>query len=300
MRQGLRFRVAPAEDGARLDAYLRARLPDLPPRSVRYAIEAGQAVVSGRKAPKGLILREGEEVLLREVPEDADWLPAPGDVPGARVLFADAHVAVFDKPPGVHVEPHRPREAGTLAGYLRHRYPDVVLLSRSPGLTLLTRLDFPTSGAVPAALTREAFAFLLAEREEGMIRKDYLCRVVGALDGPLSIDFRIDARGGETVRVRRDAREKDERLWTAATPVRRIGPDTLVSVRIRRGKRHQIRAHLAAAGFPISGDRLYGGEAGRSGPGRLLLHAAEVTFRHPSGKGLLTVRSPLPPEFEVT
>jgi 23S rRNA pseudouridine1911/1915/1917 synthase len=200
----------------------------------------------------------------------------------------------------VHTEPQRPREAGTLAGVLRHLYPGVVAISKEPGLTLLTRLDYSTSGAVPAALTAEAFAFLAREREQGRIAKTYLCLVAGRLDREMSLSFLLEAAGGERVRVRPDRREEDPLYWTSVSPVRFAGERTLVRAVIAKGKRHQIRAHLAAAGFPIVGDRRYGTVPPEGpGAGRLMLHAEEVRFTHPATGGTLRVVAPLPPEFEV-
>jgi 23S rRNA-/tRNA-specific pseudouridylate synthase len=100
------------------------------------------------------------------------------------------------------------------------------------------------------------------------------------------------------VRVRPESREPDPRYWTAVDPVRVTGSRTIVRAVISKGKRHQIRAHLAAAGFPIVGDRRYSAVP-PEGPGktRLMLHAAEVRFAHPSKKGTLRVESPTPAEF---
>jgi 23S rRNA pseudouridine1911/1915/1917 synthase len=225
-------------------------------------------------------------------------MPEPGDLPGAAVLFADDVVAVLDKPPDVHTEAHRPGERGTLAGYLRYRFPSVEQISSMPGLTLLTRLDYTTSGVVPAALTPEALDFFSREREKGEIRKAYYCLVSGRFDEGRTLSFRIDAEGGETVRVRTEDRDPDPSRWTTVTPVRREGSVTFLRAEISRGKRHQIRAHLAAAGFPVVGDRKYGAVppegAGRT---RLMLHAADVNFLHPKSGERMTVVSPLPEEF---
>src|SRR3990172_9421302 len=121
MREGIALRVEETESGTRLDRFLRARLPGVPSRSVRFAIGAGEVRVDGEKGGKG------------------------------RPLFTG--------------------EKGTLAGYLLRMFPFVAELSGSPGLTLLTRLDYATSGAIPAALTPEALDFLSRAREEGEIRK---------------------------------------------------------------------------------------------------------------------------------
>lgn len=300
MREEIILTVEDRESGTRLDRFLRARLPGLPSRSVRFAIEAGEVRVGGRKGRKGQSLAPGQEVTVLRIAEEQDWMPAPGDLPGASVLFADDWVAVLEKPPDVHSEPHRPGERGTLAGYLRWKYPHVTTLSSLPGLTLLTRLDYATSGAVPAALTKEALDFLSREREKGNIRKTYYCLVTGSIEKEMTLSYRIDAEGGETVRVRTELRDPDPVRWTTISPVRGDGSMTLVRAEISRGKRHQIRAHLAAAGFPVVGDRRYKAVPPR-GPGkeRLMLHAAEVAFFHPGKRERMTVVSPVPEDFGV-
>jgi RluA family pseudouridine synthase len=296
--EGMSLTVEEKEDGTRLDRFLRTRFPDLPSRSVRFAIEAGEVKVEGARGRKGRLLSAGERVVVRRIAEASDWMPEPGDLPGASVLFADDVVAVLEKPPDVHTEPHRPGERGTLAGYLRWKFPIVAGFSSLPCLTLLTRLDYATSGAVPAALTKEALDFLSRERERGEIRKTYFCLVTGCLDERRTLSCRIDTEGGETVRVRTEARDPDPRRWTTVTPVRGDGTHTLVRAEISRGKRHQIRAHLAAAGFPVVGDRRYSAVPQEGAGGRrLMLHAAEVAFLHPATKNRVIVVSPLPAEY---
>ncbi len=296
--EGVLLRVDAPGDGLRLDRFLRLALPGLPPRSIEYAIASGEVSVGGAAAVKGRSVRRGEDVLVRRIPEEADWLPEAGELPGGSVLYEDGSVTVLDKPAGVHTEPHRPREAGTLAGHLLRLHPGVAGFSRAPGLSLLARLDFAVSGAVPAALSADAFGFLLREREAGRMRKVYVCLVLGRVASETTVSFAIEARGGEKVRVRTDRREPDPRYWTVVSPVRSAGRMTLVRAAIAKGKRHQVRAHLAAAGFPIIGDGLYG--PGTAGGGRLMLHAAEVSFLHPARREPMSVASPLPDAFAVS
>lgn len=300
MREKIFLTVEERENGTRLDRFLRARLPGLPSRSVRFAIEAGEVRVDGRKRKKGQFLAAGQEVAVSRIAEEQDWMPVPGDLPGASILFADDEVSVLEKPPDVHTEPHRPGEGGTLAGYLRWKFPYVTTLSSLPGLTLLTRLDYATSGAVPAALTKEALDFLSREREKGEIRKTYYCLVSGSIDKEMTLSYRIDAEGGASVRVSKESRDPAPMRWTIVTPLRGDGSVTLVRAEISRGKRHQIRAHLAAAGFPVVGDRRYAAVPPEgAGKRRLMLHAAEVAFLHPGKRERMTVRSPLPEDFDV-
>ena len=300
MREEIILTVEERDNETRLDRFLRARLPGLPSRSVRFAIEAGEVRVDGRKTKKGQFLATGQEVAVSRIAEEQDWMPVPGDLPGASILFADDEVLVLEKPIDVHTEPHRPGEGGTLAGYLRWKFPCVTSFSSFPGLSLLTRLDYATSGAVPAALTKEALDFLSREREKGEIRKTYYCLVSGSIDKEMTLSYRIDAEGGESVRVSKESRDPATMRWTNVTPLRGDGSVTLVRAEISRGKRHQIRAHLAAAGFPVVGDRRYAAvpPAG-TGKRRLMLHAAEVAFLHPGTREWMTVRSPLPEDFDV-
>jgi len=295
------FTVSPKEEGNRLDRLLRDRFPAVPARSVRFALEAGAVRVNGAIGAKGRAVLAGESVAVAALAETQDWLPVPSDLPGAGYAYADDHVAVLCKPHDVHTEPQRPNETDTLAGYLLWRYPGVADISPVPGLTLLTRLDYATSGAVPAALTKAAFAFLQHEREMGNLRKSYLCLVEGEVGAVTTISFAIESEGGERVRVRTAREDPDPRRWTVVEPVRASGGRTLLRATIARGKRHQVRAHLAAAGHPIVGDRKYSAVP-LMGPGkeRLMLHAEVVTFRHPATGGPLSVTCPAPPEFLAT
>jgi 23S rRNA pseudouridine1911/1915/1917 synthase len=293
--------VPPQAAGMRLDRFLRDRFPNVPARSVKFALEAGSVRVNGEIGAKGRYLGDGDTVTVAGIAESEDWLPVPGVLPGTSVAFGDSHVAVLCKPCDVHTEPQRPNEPGTLAGFLRTLYPHVAGIAPVPGLTLLTRLDYATSGAVPAALSARAFTFLQKEREMGRIEKRYLCLVEGELTASMSLAWRIDAEGGKTVRVRLDRQDPDPGRWTFVEPVRCEGGTTLLRATITRGKRHQIRAHMAAAHHPIVGDRRYA-TVPRDGPGkgRLMLHAERVTFRHPETGEPVSVDCAAPEEFGIT
>src|SRR5574341_1514085 len=112
MKESLTFAASHTEAGCRLDRFLRDRLASLPSRSIELAIASGDVIVGGKRSAKGRRLGSGEEVVVRKIAEAADWLPVPGDLPGASVLYDDGAVAVLDKPPGCHTEPLRPLEVG--------------------------------------------------------------------------------------------------------------------------------------------------------------------------------------------
>lgn len=299
MMEKVRFVVTASADGSRVDRFLRDVVPGASPKSIRFALEsAGVTLATGLRLRKGDALSKGDEVVVRAIPDEDDWLPVAGPVDGAVVIYEDPHLLVLDKPVRVHTEPQRPLESGTLAGHLRHLHPEVVALNPVPGLTLLSRLDFETSGAVVAALTAEGFARLSKRRAEGMMTKHYLCLVDGVVDGDRIVRHPISTEGGEMVRVRTDREEGDPSFWTGFRPLEGRDGATLLLAEISQGKRHQIRAHLASIGHPIVGDPLYGRHSGGgAGAGRMFLHAWKVIFEHPVTGEKIEVESPPPPEF---
>ncbi len=292
MISDLRLSVPQHQEGYRLDRFLRESLPSVQGRSVRLAIEGGDVSVAGRKGAKGNIVHAADLVVVRRLAEPSDWLPLPGDVSGAGVIYLDSSIAVLDKPAGVQTEPLTVNEPGTMAGYFCWRFPETLPWS-APSGPLLSRLDRETSGVILGALTETGFRYLLHERQTGGIAKRYVCRVAGRIQYPDTFKWTIESRGGARVKVRNDMPDPQADYWTRIVPISFDGSRTVLSVGISKGKRHQIRAHLAAAGHPIIGDRIYG----EGGAERLMLHAAEVTFPHPDTGKKMTISSSIPVDF---
>jgi 23S rRNA pseudouridine1911/1915/1917 synthase len=147
--------------------------------------------------------------------------------------------------------------------------------------SLLTRLDRGTSGIVLAALHPDAGERFRREERCGMVRKSYFALVRGVLAEPLRLRFRLMTDNRERTLVR-DEEEEDATRHTLVEPLGLVpspapfGSEavSLVRVRIQRGARHQIRAHLAHAGFPLLGECLYAPPL--PGVVRLYLHHAAL------------------------
>lgn len=268
----------PSDAGSRLDFFV-ARHLSCGRRAAKRLIANGKIVVDGHIRPAHYKLFEGMEITLPEVAGEA----APGwegaDFPPAAPLVAkNRDYAVFLKPAGLHTA----RIAGGSAASLEE-----MLDGLSPPVALLSRLDRETSGLVAAAVTPDAAKRFRTLEAEGRIRKDYVALVRGTLAGPLVLRNALDTDDRKITRVLA-AHAQDPRRFTRVTPLPFPSPirdATVAAVRIERGARHQIRAHLAFAGHPIVGDFLYGGEK----PGeRLHLHHARILL-----PGLTAFRSPL-------
>lgn len=184
-----------------------------------------------------------------------------------------------------------------------------------PGL--LHRLDRDTSGIVVVARTGPAFLALRDQFESGSAVKEYRAAslAVKGLSAPqvLSIESRFAPGGPGRKKVRlvlpndgkrRMAREASPGTYlTEARIETRVeaGGDVrvLLAAVIRKGFRHQVRAHLSHLGFPIFGDALYGVPAPPEAQQRMYLHASGITLVHPSSREPLRIVSPLPVEFRA-
>jgi 23S rRNA (cytosine1962-C5)-methyltransferase len=205
-------------------------------------------------------------------------------------LFEDEHLLVVNKPAGWNTHAPSPFAGEGIYDWLRHREP------RWARLALLHRLDKETSGVLVFGKTDVANRSLTTQFARHQVRKEY--RLI--TDRPVSFRERtIESalvRAGERYLSRpphAGARKAVTRFRVLASAAGRV---ELIAEPVT-GYTHQIRAQAAAGGFPILGDRLYGGTS-PAGPGRtrLSLHAERLTLEHPATGETLRFQAPLDPE----
>lgn len=301
------------EGGVRLDAALLHAIPSTTRAFVKEAIAAGQILIetpsaSPRRVPKGLKLRGGETILVRELLEASDNLVKP--VAGAlQVEFEDEHVLAFNKPAGMPVQPLSCRETGTLMNAVVARYPECRPLGDAPLMAgALHRIDADTSGLVLVARSESAFTGLREQFSAQSVKKTYLALVEGsvAVGGTLKNDLIHDptlpfCRMIDMTNNRLTIAQRQKmRPLPAVTRFKPIAHTTveneertLLEVVIFTGVTHQIRAQLALAGMHIVNDRLYGAFAVEGQTGHCL-HALAAEFSHPASGMPVTIRTSLP------
>ena len=294
--------------GIRLDAALLHAFPSSTRAFARDAVERGDVIVNGRPAAKGLKLRGGETVFVRELLEAADNRVRPSGACPPPV-FEDDSILAFDKPACQPVQPLSCRETGTLMNAVVAHYPECREIGDSPLMAgALHRIDADTSGLVLVARTAGAFANLRAQFAAQTVRKTYLALVEGAVavGGTLENDLAhdptlpfcrmIDARRNRLTNAQR-AKLKALHAVTAFRPIGQttVGNEerTLLEVTIYTGVTHQIRAQLAMAGLHIVNDRLYGAFAVENQRGHCL-HALAAPFDHPTSGNMVEIRTPFP------
>jgi len=262
-------------------------------------IAEGRVRVDGKRAPKGAPASPGARISVDRPPPDQPE-PQP-DLP-IRIVHADAHLIVADKPAGMPSHPLKPGEKGTAANALVGRFPELLQVGPSPREGgLVHRLDTDTSGLLLAARTASAHAMLRAQFSGRTVEKGYLALAAGEIHagGEIALPLLHDPRDPRRMQAASDAAYAEEHgarpAVTRFEPVERRGGFTLLEVEIPTGVMHQIRAHLAFIGHPLAGDALYGGPD-LSGLTRHFLHAARLAFAHPDGSRA-GYESPLPAEL---
>jgi 23S rRNA pseudouridine1911/1915/1917 synthase len=275
----------------RADKALARFFPDAGRRQLSELFDDGAVRVNGKRARKGDRVAVGDTVELAREPVHGDALrPAPDpDVP-LTILVERSELIVVAKPAGIPSQPLRPGELGTVANAIAFRYPECVAIGDDPrDGGLVHRLDIGTSGALVVARTLATYHALREAFGAGQVSKHYLAITDGhpvarECDAPL-------AQRGKRVAV-----DLAEGLAAyTQIEIERTSPDhALVRCIAQTGRMHQVRAHLAHIGAPITGDTLYGGAALHGHDG-FFLHAQSIAL--PLGGDQLVVEAPLPPRF---
>jgi len=292
--------------GERLDAGLAKLVPELSRARVQHLLEGGRVLLDGRAPKPSTRLRGGEAVRI-EVPPPEPTDAVPQDLPLA-VLFEDAELVVLDKAPGMVVHPARGSPHSTVVNAFMHRLtgPEGAL----PRLGLAHRLDKDTSGCLAVARTERALTALQAQFKARTVEKTYLALVHGAPDDEGRLDTPYGRHPGDRKRFTGRV-AADRRAVTGWKVKERFGERAaLLEVRLETGRTHQIRVHLAEAGFPLLADAVYGGARKESrlpaadpvrvaaeAIGRQALHAWKLEFDHPRTGKRVRLEAPLPADL---
>jgi 23S rRNA pseudouridine1911/1915/1917 synthase len=296
------LRLPPEAAGLRLDQALARELPQYSRSHLQGWIEEGAVALDGRRLRAKDRVFGGEEVRI-EARLPRSGMVQPEALP-LEVVFEDRAILVINKPAGLVVHPG--------AGNARHTLQNALLaldakLAHVPRAGIVHRLDKDTSGLLMVARTLEAHAALVAELAAREVTREYLAVCTGVMTGGGTVDEPIGRH--RSLRTRMAVRADGRPAVTHYRVLERFRAHTLVRVTLETGRTHQIRVHLAHAGFPIVGDPVYGGRrrlpAGATeglrtaleGFRRQALHAERLKLAHPLSGRPLSFEAPPPKDL---
>jgi 23S rRNA pseudouridine1911/1915/1917 synthase len=279
--------------GEALVEFLARRYRHTSPEGWRARIVAGEVSVGGVAAAPELRLAAGDNVVWARPPWEEPEVPLR-----FTVLLEDEDLLAVNKPSGLPTLP-----AG---GFLEHTLLAIVRQRRRDAAPV-HRLGRATSGVVLFACSDRARSGLSEALRDRRVHKRYRALASGRVPGPFTVDAPIGPVPHAVLGTVHGASATGRVASSHVTVVEVRQDTTLVDVVIDTGRPHQIRIHLAAAGFPLAGDPLYGpggvplpGTRALPGDGGYLLHAHELRFAHPSSSAEVAVIAPPPTALDRT
>jgi 23S rRNA pseudouridine1911/1915/1917 synthase len=294
------------DHGVRVDRVLLRHLRDerVSRNQIQKWIDAGDVLVNGAPAARAAWrMQAGDALTVRFNPRPPRSRPSAESIP-LDVLYEDGDLLAINKPAGLVVHPSYKNAGGTLMNgvlALAREWP----AGSKPGL--LGRLDKYTSGVILITKRGHIHAALQRAMDARKIDKEYLA-VVWGKPAPArgSIDLALDRDPWDRRRITVTDRggqpsvTRYERLATASG-------FSLLRLRLITGRTHQIRVHLAAKGWPIVGDAVYGRKATRIAAAQTMeiarafprqaLHAWQLALTHPASGADISIVAPLPADM---
>ena len=281
----------------RLDVWLALWYPGLSRARWQALIQNGHVLVDGRHRKPRHLLSGGEQISYVIPPTEPLELE-PEAIP-LDILFEDDDLIAVNKSPGMVTHPAPGHTRGTLVHALLHHCENLAGIGGTLRPGIIHRLDKDTSGIILAAKSQVAMSHLQAQFKQRKIAKKYLAILHGS---PTPRTGKIDAPIGRKVNDR-----KKMGIWAPHSRqaishynvLEDLRVASLVEVRIKTGRTHQIRVHLASIGCPVVGDGLYGGGHSHEEPHaiRQMLHAHVLAFQHPTSETPLLLTAPVPDDM---
>jgi len=282
------------EPGARLDKYVTEHFTELSRTHIQKLIYDGYVKVNGQTAKAGLKLDSGDSLTVSLPPATPGEL-TPEEIP-LSILYENDDLLVVDKPAGMTVHPASSQASHTLVNAILSHLPKLPETGDRLRPGIVHRLDKDTSGVMLVAKTVSAYDNLTGQFKARSVAKTYLVLVRGHLspqDGAIEAPIGRDSRNRERMSVVAENQGKEAR--TDYHVIRYIEEYSLLEIRPETGRTHQIRVHLAAIGYPVVGDKVYGVKSPHLS--RQFIHALRIGIKLPSSGEYMEFTADLPQDL---
>lgn len=293
----------------RIDKYLHGRFSNYSRVVLQNTIKAGQVKVNGNIIKPSFQLTAGDEIELT-LPDLPSKEIQPEDIP-LNIIHEDDDIIIINKQPNMIVHPARGNTHGTLVNALVH-YSDNLstgLGEFRPGI--VHRLDRNTTGVMVITKNDTAQTKIAKQFENRQTKKAYLAIVQGCpeltadcINAPLG----VHPRAREKYAVRTDTGKEAITFYEVLEEFKGY---SLLKVRIKTGRTHQIRVHLSHLKHPVVADDMYGGkliypwQLANDDPAaedpvinRPALHAHTLEFKHPATEEWVKFEAPFPEDMQ--
>jgi 23S rRNA pseudouridine1911/1915/1917 synthase len=282
----------------RMDIWLHRNFPDLSRSVFARLIKQGHIRLN-----RDMIVKPSREIHPGDIleitwPIDALTPIEPQYLP-LDVIYQDDQILVINKRAGISVHPAGPFQKGTLVNGLL--YANIPLARYGAPLRpgIVHRLDRDTSGVMIVAKSDRAYLELIRMFKQREVKKMYLALVEGRWEGNAEVNIPIQ-RSERHPCLMEISRTGGKPALTEIEPICIGEQYSLLLVRPRTGRTHQIRVHLSSQGYPIAGDVRYGSWQSEKVINRQALHAFVISFPHPiSGKTMIFAAA-LPDDFRAS
>jgi len=286
------------DEFCRIDIWLHRNFPDISRSAFSKLIKQGFI-----KRNQEILYKPSGEVHPGDIieitwPIDAPQVLEPQNLP-LDVIYQDDHIIIVNKRAGTIVHPVRPFQKDTLINSLLFHGIQLSHYGAPLRPGIVHRLDRDTSGVLVVAKSDRAYLELIQMFKNRIVEKYYLALVEGQWrGGSQQVELAIQRNPKIPCRMKVSTIGGKSAL-TEIEPLGIGDAYSLLLVKPRTGRTHQIRVHLSSQGYPIMGDKFYGSNLSQDIMKRQALHAFILSFPHPITGKKMYFAAALPDDFRI-
>lgn len=298
----------------RLDIFLTHQLPEFSRSQIQKRIKDGQVTINGKFVKPNYQIHPGDRIDL-QIPAPQQSTYEPENIP-LNILYEDENLIIINKPAGMVVHPACGNYRGTLVNALLYHTKNLSTANSRERPGIVHRLDKNTSGLIVVAKDDFTHRHLSDQFANRTLEREYRAIVWGKpVPETGQIQTFLARNPNDRTRMYVPSEETGKLAITNYEVIEKFQLFSLLRLKLKTGRTHQIRVHLHHIGHPVFGDNVYGGRlkqiiplnhAERQFVLSLLkiiphqaLHALTLGFLHPVKNKFMYFQSDLPVEFST-